>query len=112
MTAPTEEDIRAELDHGWNDRGNPVTLHCPLEWALDTLSGDLKGVSSGLHDWEDMRESEIERFDEIVTEEFVDVDALLVDLRKAVSEAAVRAELRFWSEHPDAPRAVREPVTA
>ncbi|MBA3236358.1 MAG: hypothetical protein H0T59_10275 [Chloroflexi bacterium] len=87
MSAPTEEEIRAELVRAW---------------ATEPILSNFKGLADGLHDWDDMRRAEIARHDAIADEEFAEFDRLADLLRKEAPEASVRAELRFWAEHPDA----------
>lgn len=112
MTAPTEEEIRARLARAWTDPGNPITFNASAESGIDNAVSALLSLHDGIHDWADMRQSEIDRLDIITAEEFRPVDVLIAQVGKAAIEAVVRSELRFWSEYPDAPLQELEPATA
>lgn len=98
-TAPTEAEIREAIEddaYGWNQ----------LADALTTLGA---GPLDSLYDSDDCRKSELDDLDAIAT----DVKAVILARVKAeITEALVSGALAFAAKHPDAPRAVREAVTA
>jgi hypothetical protein len=104
VTAPTEEEIRAEIARGWNERP-PVgpTPHVSFE---DGFTYCLS-LAEGLYDSEDFRRAEQVRFDQLMYEP---VERIRVAARHDLEEAIVSAALAFAAEHPDAPRATRESV--
>ena len=112
MSTPTEEEIRAALARAWTAPRNPITFNASAESGIDNAVSALMSLHDGLHDWGDMRQTETDRLDVIMEEEFCSVSEMIAAASVAAIEAIVRAELRFWSEFPDAPRAVREPVPA
>ena len=66
-------------------------------------------TNSGTSPWRDLRPSQERRLDEILEE----AETRAFDRCRAIlSEEATAAALAFAAEHPDAPRAAREPVTA
>jgi hypothetical protein len=102
VTAPTEEEIRAALARAWERR------HLSGGWPANAWSegwGDLCGMGSAPYDLDDLRESEIERLDELVYDA---IDPIQTEARQRAIEALVGAMLQFAQEHPDAPRAKRQ----
>lgn len=107
MTAPTEEEIRATLARTWT-RDHPTGRSPLFQWDLGFNDGFL-GMATAPWDVEDLRDSELERLDELAIE-------ALRPIREAAERAAIEslvgAMLQFAAEHPDAPRARPQPVEA
>jgi hypothetical protein len=102
MSAPTEEEIRAAIAREWGARppaGPPIDLQ-----FSDGL-GVCQTLVDGLYDLDDLRESEVDRLNELT---FAAVDPIRDDARLRINEALVSAALTFAAEHPDAPRATRK----
>jgi hypothetical protein len=100
MTAPTEEEIRAAVDKKLR------------EFYLDAESAITAGTCDmlGLYDTPELRQSELDDWDELMhpVRPSVLLATLMEQLRVYLTDAAVG----YARAHPDAPRAVREPVTA
>lgn len=99
--AMTEEDARAAVARGWGKRP-PVGMS-----ASDVLSdafNDVQAIADYAFDLEDLRESEIERLDELT---HAAIEPIEHEARRQASEALVRVLLLFRDEHPDAPLAPR-----
>ena len=103
MTTPTEEDVRAAIARSWTIDKNPLTLMVAPSVAIQELASLFRGLADAVNDWDDMRQSEIDRLDAIMGEELAPVMALVDAWSRAAVEATVRAERRFFQEHPDAP---------
>ena len=106
MSAPTEEEIRAAIARGWTDRPPTGT---PIDLAFSDTFTRCMTLLDGLYDLDDLRDSELGRLI-VLTEQAV--QPIRDETRRQINEALVSAALAFGAEHPDAPRATREPVTA
>ena len=99
MTALSEEEIRAELAKAWHRR--PRVGYAPdVEWDWGFNNGFL-AMSSAPWDIEDMRDSEIERLDELVETALAPIRE---DVERRAIDALVGAMQQFSQEHPDTPR--------
>jgi hypothetical protein len=101
MSAPTEEEIRAELARGWS-HVPPNRVPAEAEWDNAFLAASM--VLNGLYDLEDMRKSEIEAMDALSG---AVVDPIRDRVRAEINEALVSAMVRFAAERPHIPRARR-----
>ena len=105
-TAPaplTEAEIRAAIAAAWVTPP-PVGPSPSTEWRQADLWGHATWLADWLYDLSDIRASELERLDALVTEAVAPVKvAAATMLRDAVAGAV----LAFAAEYPDAPRAVR-----
>jgi len=113
MAAPTEEEIRATLIRRYHERGSATwgigSQQASLYIVWEDTPNDWAAVTDGLYEIEDLRESEVERFDALRRDA---VKPLFAEFTPRLVEAIVAATMQFAHEHPDAPRAIREPVPA
>jgi hypothetical protein len=108
MAALTEEEIRASIAREWKawpSAGWP-SVSIEVEWS-DAWTR-IRGVAEHAYDLEDLRDSELARYDELT---YQAVTAIEERVTREVIEAIVGAALTFAAEHPDAPRA-KAPVEA
>ncbi len=101
---PTEDEVRAIVADALAE-GHGLNLHGELSDAVNNAVG--KFVDS-LYDVYDMRESEIQAFDEIVSKS---VNATRRRMFAALAPALVAGLVEFAAAHPDAPRAKVEPAS-
>ncbi len=104
--APTEEEIRASIARRW--RWSPPNPPC-IDVQFSDGIGATQCLLDGLYDFDDMRESEVDRLNELT---FAAMAPIRDRARREINEALVVAALAFAAEHPDAPRARPEPVAA
>jgi len=114
MNAPTEEEIRAAIAREWRRpprrdsiTGEPIGL--PIGGEYSDGVGACLCLLDGLFDLDKLRESEVDRLHELT---FAAVDPIRDETQRRIVEALVAAGLAFAAEHPSAPRAARERVTA
>lgn len=100
MTAPTEAEIREALAH-------------EMEARVSDHSGDVVYDASepllALWNHDEFRASESEAWGEIVETVYYRADKAFAAF---LLDELTRVGVEFAKAHPDAPRAVREPVTA
>ncbi len=113
MTAPTEAEIREAVQEAldastidiseWVFEMSTPILYIPPAERLNGNRGAL---------WDDLRPSQAAYLTAL--QEAIDGEAQAIEkeVTDRLAEAIVRAALDFASTFPDAPRAVREPVTA
>ena len=115
MTAPTEAEIRelvaTRLAHCIAEDEISIgdwlgELIEPIRYANPNLGGMANRV------WADLRPTEEARLAELVEGIYTAGDVLTQELAKKIGDLIVAAAMTFATEHPDAPRAVREAVTA
>ncbi len=117
MTAPTEAEIRARLiavfdqygDELYDELGNVVEavaepLNCAAKSALGKIS-DVPTMETSL--WGVLSPEPARVLDSIVSAAIERAVGRCVDI---ILEELTAAGVQFAQEHPDAPRAVREPV--
>lgn len=95
-TAPTEEEIRAAIAREWRTS---------IDLDFSDAFTRCMTLADGMYDLEDLRESEVDRLNELT---YAAVDPIRADARRQINEALVSAALTFAAEHPDAPRATRK----
>lgn len=104
MTAPTDAEIQDAIEAAFADNG---TLN--IRGQIQDAFGIGASALDGLYDLEDLRASELEALDEALYGIIRPIrDRAIAELYAGLVSAAVT----FARAHPDAPRAVREPVTA
>jgi hypothetical protein len=106
MSAPTEEEIRAAIAREWGKRSPNLPS---IEVRFSDVFTTCANLKDSLYDLDDLRESEIDRLDELVVDA---IRPIRDDARRRINEAVVAATLQFGREHPDAPRATREAAAA
>lgn len=102
VAGPSEEQIRAHLARAW-------TKHHAVGWPEDSwVTGwnDYASSAATLYDLDDIRDSELERLDELVADA---IGPIRDQARRDFTEALVGAMLAYAAEHPDTPRAVTAP---
>jgi len=122
MTAPTEQEIRAELNRRVTDYPHDDPRE-PLKEAIDAWASILTSPAYDILEspdprdegddstelWADLRPSEAIVLRRLATEA---IDRVFERCQELVTEEVVAAALAFAAEHPDAPRPQREPVPA
>ena len=102
----TPAEVRAAIAREWGTRP-PVGPSIEVDFS-DGLTR-CTGLLDGLFDRNDFRESEKDRLNELTDQA---VGPIGDEARRQINEALVSAGLTFAAEHPDAPRATRDRVTA
>ena len=106
MTAPTEAEIRTFMEAYPTDN-----------WKLEyDMIRDFAAEASAFEDFIESERITDDDFDVFGDAHRAEIKAIMPALNAAVRplliEAQVRATLRFFDRFPNAPRAVREPVSA
>jgi hypothetical protein len=97
-TAPTEEEIRAALARAW---ATPPPNGSSAGAEFTDAFTHLASLVDAPYDLDDLRESELERLDELIGASMVGVRD---QAHRAAIEVLVEAIAAFAAEHPEAPR--------
>lgn len=117
MTAPTEAEIReaanAPVLTDSDEIGSLVyELLGPIRYLPPEEDSPGRSISAGCL-WDDLRPSQAARLQDLLDGIYTKTDTLIQkEVIPRIRELVVEAALTFAAEYPDAPRAVREPVTA
>ena len=101
-TAPSQAEIREHIEGSLHEDAT-------LGGRMYDVIGECAGAVEALYDLEDFRPSETAALDRCIA---TAINGLRRQFLEDLAEAVVGAAVGFAAEHPDAPRAVREPVPA